>query len=292
MDSFKDKATVITGAAAGVGKAIAQRLGREGAPLLLSDIEKDKLDAVIAELKEAGVDAEGVRVDVTERDEVFALADKAFEKFGKVHCVFNNAGVGGGGGLTNWTIPEKAFRWAFDVNYFGPFYGIQAFVPRMLEQNEEGIISATSSGAGIVFPPGAPAYNCSKAALTALYEMLSHQFQSMSAKLRAALLFPGPHVINSDLMNSQRNLQDKYDDPAVRAGNGITDIPSFQQAMKMFIGKEVPLTEPEEFADYVHDALLEGKFWVKPTNDVTKQAIRTRFEEMISETGPSIPKMF
>ncbi|MEM9013699.1 MAG: SDR family NAD(P)-dependent oxidoreductase [Pseudomonadota bacterium] len=291
MDSFKDKATVITGAASGVGKALAERLGREGAPVLISDIEQDSLDTAVSELKDKGIDIEGMRVDVTERDDVFALADKAFEKFGKVHCVFNNAGVGAGGGALNWLVPEKAFRWGFDVNFYGPLYGIQAFVPRMLEQNEEGIISATSSGAGIVYPPSSVGYSCTKAALTTLFETLSHQFTQMSAKLRAALLFPGPHVINSNLMNSQRNLQDKYDDPIVRQGSGINDMESFQKTMKMFIGHEVPLTEPEEFADIAHDLLLDGKFWVMPMEQITKDAIRLRFEEMLSQTNPSIPKM-
>ncbi|MEM9706122.1 MAG: SDR family NAD(P)-dependent oxidoreductase [Pseudomonadota bacterium] len=291
MESFKDKSVVITGGASGVGKALAMRLGREGAKVIISDIEQDRLDAALAEIRDAGIDAKARRVDVSVRDEVFGLADEAFEHFGEVDCVFNNAGVGAGGGVTNWTISENAFRWGFDVNFFGPLYGIEAFVPRMLEQNKEGIISATSSGAGIVFPPSATPYCCTKAAVIALYETLSHQLQSMSSKLRAALLFPGPHVINSALMNSQRNLQDRYDDPTVRAGNGITDIPSFQAAMKMYIGHEVPLTEPEEFADYTHDALLDGKFWVMPMTDLNKDAIRKRFEEMLSETGPSIPKM-
>ena len=291
MESFKDKATVITGAASGVGKALARRLGREGAPLLIADIEEDKLANAVSELKDEGIDIEGARVDVSSRDSVFALADKAFDKFGKVHCVFSNAGVGAGGGATNWTIPEKAFRWGMDVNFFGPLYGIQAFAPRMLEQNEEGIISATSSGAGIVFPPTATAYSCTKSAVIALYETLSHQLQQMSSKLRAALLFPGPHVVNTDLMSSQRNLPDKYDDPAVRAGSGISDMDTFQQAMKMFIGHEVEITEPEDFADYAHDALLAGKFWVLPLTEKTQAAVRLRFEEMLSETGPSIPKM-
>ena len=291
MDSFQDKVTVITGGASGVGRALAKRLGREGARLLITDIEIKALNTTIEELKDQGMDVEGRQLDVTDRDAVFSTADYAFEKFGEVDCVFNNAGVGAGGGATNWEIPEKAFRWGMEVNFFGPLYGVQAYVPRMLEQNKEGIISATASGAGIVFPPMAPAYCSAKAALVAQYETLSHQLQMMSAQLRVALLFPGPHVVNTALMNSQRNLPKEFEDETLRKGTGITDMDSFQEIMKSFLGHEVDITEPEDFADYAHDALLAGNFWIFPTTDLTKKAIQIRFEEMLNETSPSIPKM-
>lgn len=291
MQSFQDKNVVITGGASGVGKALAMRLGREGAQVLIADIEPEALDKALADIQAAGIRAHAHVVDVASRDQVFALADKAFSLFDEVDCVFNNAGVGGGGGATNWEVPEKAWRWAFEVNFFGPLYGIQAFVPRMLAQNKDAVIAATSSGAGLVFPPMAPAYCCSKSALISLYETLSHQLQMMSARLQVVLLFPGPHVINSALMNSQRNVQPEFADEKVLAGNGITDIPSFQKTMKMFLGHEVELTEPEEFADYTHDAILDGKFWVMPMTEVTRAALRLRVEEMLTETGPSIPKM-
>ncbi|MDT0575192.1 SDR family NAD(P)-dependent oxidoreductase [Croceicoccus sp. F390] len=288
MDSFKNKNVVITGAGSGVGRALAHRFAREGANLLLADIEEDRVKSVADQIGDA---AEGMRLDVTDRAAVFAMADMAFGRWGHVDAVFNNAGVGGGGGATNWVTPEKAYRWAFEVNFFGPLHGLHAFLPRMVERGEEAIISATSSGAGIVFPPMSHAYSASKAALIALWETTQHQLDMNSSLVRAALLFPGPHVVNSDLMNSQRNLQAQYDDPALRAGSGINSIESFQATMKMVIGHEVDLTEPEDFADYVHDAVLDDKFWVLPLTDKTKQAIRLRTEEMLTQSHPTIPQM-
>ncbi len=292
MESFKNKNIVITGGASGVGRALAMRLGREGAHLLVTDIQNDSLDKTVQDLKAEGIEAEGKQLDVTKRDDVFTIADYAFEKFSPLDCVFNNAGVGAGGGAFNWEVPEEAFHWGMAVNFYGPLYGIQAFVPRMLEQDKEAIIAVTSSGAGVVFPQMAPAYCASKSAVIALYETLSHQLQLMGSKLRAAILFPGPHIVNTQLMNSQRNLLPEFDIPALREGSGITDLNSLQQVMKETIGHEVDITEAEEFADYTHDALLEGKFWVKPLTQMGKAAIRKRFEEMITETGPSIPTMF
>ena len=288
MDSFKDKNIVITGAGSGVGRALGLRFAKEGANLLLADVEEHRVMAVADEI---GSSAEGIQVDVTNRDAVFAMADHAYDKWGNVDAVFNNAGVGGGGGATNWVTPEKAYRWAFEVNFYGPLHGLHAFLPRMLERGEEAIISATSSGAGLVFPPMSHAYSASKAALIALWETTQHQLDMHSSLVRAALLFPGPHVVNSDLMNSQRNLQTEFDDPALRAGSGIDSIESFQAAMKMMIGHEVELTEPEDFADYVHDALLEDKFWVLPLTEKTKAAIRKRTEEILTQSHPTIPQM-
>src|SRR3546814_17957852 len=86
--------------------------------------------------------------------------------------VFNNAGVGGGGGPTIWDTPEKAYRWAMDVNFFGPLNGVLSFMPTLIAQGEEALMASTSSGAGIVFPPSGAAYSASKAALIALMEEL------------------------------------------------------------------------------------------------------------------------
>ena len=137
MDNFKEKTVFITGAASGVGKCIAAKLGREGSKLLITDIEQVALDKTVSELKAENIDVEGRKLDVTSRDDVFAMADYAFEKFGEIDVVFNNAGVGAGAGATNWEVPEKAFRWGMEVNFYGPLYGIQAFVPRMLKQDKE-----------------------------------------------------------------------------------------------------------------------------------------------------------
>jgi NAD(P)-dependent dehydrogenase (short-subunit alcohol dehydrogenase family) len=292
MKDWNGKAAVITGGANGVGKALAKRLAREGARVLICDIERSVLDVAVNELCAAGGDVAGEQLDVSDRDAVFAMADSAFARFGTVDAVFNNAGVGGGGGMVPWAAPEQAYRWAMDVNYFGPLYGMQAFMPRMLEQPDGSIMAATSSGAGLVFPPMSFAYSASKAALIALWEMLAHTLHNMESKVHAALLFPGPHVVRTELMNSQRNVQDRYAHPDVQAGSGVNSIDSLQQMMKAMIGKEVDLTEPEDFADCVVDALARDVFWILPLESAARDALKLRIEEMLTQTGPTPPKMF
>ena len=290
MKDFKGKAAVITGSASGVGLALAERLAREGCNVALADIEAPALEAAVARVKALGVDAIGVRTDVSKADQVEALAQKSFDHFGEVHLVFNNAGVGGGGAMTIWDTDVSAFRWAFDVNFYGVLNGINAFAPRLLRQNKEAVLSATSSGAGLIFPPNGPAYSASKAAVIALMEILSFQLMMAGSPVKAACLFPGPYVVDTNLFNSQRNAPEEYKNNN-QLGGGITSMESFQQAMEQMIGRRVETTQPEEFAEYVFAALQRDEFWIMPLNDRTAKALRDRFEGMIDKTNPMIADM-
>lgn len=292
MRDFNGKVAVITGAASGVGKQLALRLAREGVKIVLADIERGALDAATAEIRAAGVAAIGVVTDVSKREQVDALRDRAFAEFGKVHMVFNNAGVGGGGGPTTWETSEKAFRWAMDVNFFGPIHGLQSFMPRLIEQNEEALIAATSSGAGLVFPPASPAYSASKAALIAVMEIFALQLQMAGSKVKAAILFPGPHVVDTNLFGSHRNVQAEYADAATTAGSGVSNTEQFQGVMKIMLGREVPLTQPEDFAEETYQALLRDEFYILPLTEKTKAAIRKRTEIMLERGQPVLADMF
>lgn len=292
MKDVSQKTAVITGAASGVGKQLALRLAKAGAKIVLSDIEKVALDAAVAEVKATGAEAIGVVTDVAKRDDVDALCARAFDAFGKVHLVFNNAGVGGGGMPTVWDTPEKAYRWAMDVNFFGPLFGIMAFMPRLIAQNEEALMAATSSGAGIVFPPTSPGYSASKAALIALMEVLAQQLQMSGSKVKAAILFPGPHVVNTNLFSSHRNIQKEYSDPALKKGGAVNSVEEFQTVMKAMIGREVELTNPADFAEEVYRSVLRDDFYILPLNENFKGAIRKRYETMLSRGQPTIMDMF
>jgi NAD(P)-dependent dehydrogenase (short-subunit alcohol dehydrogenase family) len=141
MHDFHGRVTVITGGASGVGRAIGARLVREGAHVVLADIDHDRLDTTVAEIGAAA----GLTVDVTKEASVEALADQVFDRFGTVHLLFNNAGVGlGEAQRAIWTLPMNDWRWGFDVNVLGVVHGIRAFVPRMLERGEDGVVGVAA----------------------------------------------------------------------------------------------------------------------------------------------------
>jgi NAD(P)-dependent dehydrogenase (short-subunit alcohol dehydrogenase family) len=291
MQDFRGKVAVITGGASGVGRALGYALAREGASIVLADIEADALSRTTSELAATGATAIGVVTDVTDPASVQALADRAFGEFGRVQMVFNNAGVGGGGAPSIWDTSVNVFLWAFEVNFFGVLNGFKAFVPRLIEQDEECVIAATASGAGLVFPPSAAAYASTKSALIALTEVLSFQLKMCGSKVRAACLFPGPHVVDTKLFDAQRNLLKRFDDGSDQFGGGITDIESFQQVMEAMIGRRVDITQPEDFAEYVLGALRREEFWILPLTQKTQDAVRARFEGMLNHTNPVIADM-
>ena len=148
MQEFVNKVAVITGAASGIGEGLARRFAREGMKLVLADIEEAALLEVEKELRLSGTPVVAVKTDVSRKASVFGLADRAFEAFGRVHIVCNNAGVSGGLGHI-WDIPDQDWEWIMAVNLHGVLYGIQAFVPRMIEHGEEGLILNTSSTVGL-----------------------------------------------------------------------------------------------------------------------------------------------
>jgi NAD(P)-dependent dehydrogenase (short-subunit alcohol dehydrogenase family) len=292
MHDLNGKAAVITGAASGIGLALARRLAREGVALMLADLDAGALEAAVAGLARDGARVEGQPLDVTDRAAVEGLADRAFAAFGKVHMLFNNAGVHAGGARPMEATPVNAFRWAMDVNFFGPVHGIEAFLPRMQAHGEPALISATSSISGLLYPPGLAPYASSKAALVALMETLANQLSAEGSNVRAQLLFPGPHVVDTNLFGSHRLLQAKYDDPALRAGGRVQSMDAYRAMMRRTLGREAPTTDPADFAEEVLQAVLKDEFYVLPLTDRAKAAIRKRFETMIERGPPAAPDRF
>lgn len=170
MKDFRDKVAVITGGASGIGLATATALAREGARLVLADVEESALKAAVDGLRAQGAQAIGVRTDVGERAAVFALADEAFEEFGAVHVVFNNAGVAVGGPTQDASHAD--WEWSMRVNLWGPIHGVEAFVPRMVEQRQGGHVLFTASFAGLVPNRNLGPYCVTKFGVVALAECL------------------------------------------------------------------------------------------------------------------------
>ena len=281
MRDFRGKIAVITGGASGVGRAIGARLAREGARVVLADIDQAKLDATAAEI---GAEA-GMTVDVTKEASVDALAERLFDHFGAVHLLFNNAGVGLGEAKREiWTPPLNDWRWGIDVNVLGVVHGIKAFVPRMLASGEEGVVINTSStNGGLRSLPNTPIYAATKAAVTSISEVLYQQLLREGDKVRAAVLFPGPNTVNTSIMAS--NLVR----PADYAGDTPPDAVAYRTMEELVktTGLKIALTQPEEVADFAVEGVRAGRFWLLPESDAGDAMIRARTDGLLERANPA-----
>lgn len=280
MEDFAGKVAVVTGGASGVGRAIGARLVREGARVVLADIDQARLDATAAEIGAAGA----IAVDVTKEASVEALAASVYDRFGAAHLVFNNAGVGLGEAKREiWTLPVNDWRWGIDVNVLGVVHGIRAFVPRMLAGGEAGVVINTSStNGGLRSLPNTPIYAATKAAVTSISEVLYQQLLRAGGKVRAAVLFPGPHTVNTAIMAS--NLVR----PADYAGDTPPDAVAYRTMEELVktTGLNLQLTEPEEVADFAVEGVRRGRFWLLPESETGDEMIRARTDVILARADP------
>lgn len=281
MQDLKGRVAVITGGASGVGRAIGVRLVAEGARVVLADINQERLDETAAEL---GGGTVGLKVDVTKEESVQALADTVFDRYGAVHLLFNNAGVGLGEAQRKvWTLPLNDWKWGIDVNVLGVVHGIRAFVPRMLEGGEEGVVINTSStNGGLRSLPNTPIYAATKAAVTSISEVLYQQLLREGDRVRAAVLFPGPHTVNTSIMASRRVRPSEY------AGNTPEPPVAYEtmQDLMRTTGLQMKLTEPEEVADFAVDGVKAGRFWLLPASEDGDAMVRNRIDGLLARADP------
>jgi len=196
---------VVTGGAGGIGKGIVRALLAKGATVVIADVEESALDAAVTQMTGLGA-VEGVLCDVSDFDSVVALADQVFAVHGHCNLLFNNAGVGAGGGGRAWDHEPNDWKWCFGVNVFGTANGVMAFVPRMIESGQPGQVVNTSSGDGGFAPvPMASVYASSKAAVSCLTEALHHQLVTDGTRLGASVFYPSGGLMNTGLFNSHRN---------------------------------------------------------------------------------------
>lgn len=185
MRSLRGRTAVVTGAASGIGKALALRLSRERMRLVLADVDRRRLREVAAAIP----GSLAVRADVSEMADVQALARKAWAKFGSVDLLINNAGVAEVGPL--WELPLPRWRRLLGVNLWGTVHGCLAFLPRMLEQGTPGHVVNMASMAGLVAPAAAAAYAASKHGVVALSESLAQDLAARGAPLGVSVVCPG-----------------------------------------------------------------------------------------------------
>jgi NAD(P)-dependent dehydrogenase (short-subunit alcohol dehydrogenase family) len=285
MQDFAGKVAVVTGGASGVGKCLSADLARAGAHVVIADIDPARLDTVRSEIDAMGSGRTlAVACDVTKEDSVRALADAAFEAFGAVHLLFNNAGVGLGEAQRKiWDLPLSDWRWGIDVNVLGVVHGIAAFVPRMLAGGEEGVIINTSStNGGLRSLPNTPIYAATKAAVTSISEVLYQQLLREGSKVRAAILFPGPHTVNTGILASGEVRPKDY---VEHEGQTKVAYRTMEDLLRT-TGLKMKLTEPEEVAAFALQGVREGRFWLIPESADNDRLIGARTEQILARQDP------
>ncbi|MEO8541900.1 MAG: SDR family NAD(P)-dependent oxidoreductase [bacterium] len=273
MQQFKDRVAVVTGAASGIGLAMAQRFGAEGMRVVLADIENNALQAAAATLKAKGVPVLAHVLDVSKPDQVEGLAKATYEAFGAVHVVCNNAGVEVIGAAWEHTLAD--WEWVIGVNLWGVIHGVRAFVPRMIAAGEEGHIVNTASMAGLTTAPFMSVYDVTKFGVVALSESLHKDFMVTNQKLRVSVVCPG--LINTKIMQSSRNR------PADLAGGGSfsEQANQFRQALSAGLTSGY---DPSVVAGLVFDGIREEKFYIVPSQN--KDGIKRRSEDVVGERNP------
>ena len=188
MEDLTDKVVVVTGAAGGIGYAMAEAFAGVGAKVVLADLVEDELATAVERLTDAGATALGVPTDVSQADQVDALRDAALTAHGAVHVVCNNAGVGGGG--VSWTIPLEQWKWVLGVDLFGVIHGVHTFTPLFVEQGEGHVVN-TASMAGLLSPGFTAPYNVAKHGVVTLSETLFAELAMIAPGVGVSVLCPG-----------------------------------------------------------------------------------------------------
>ena len=203
MKLLEGKTAFVTGAASGIGLGIATALAQAGVKVMLCDIEKDALDKAVAGLRETNADVAGVLADVSLKDNLQRAADETIARFGKVHILVNNAGVGGGGDYGTWN--DAGWNWVLGVNLLSVVWGIEIFGPLIEKHSEGGQIVSTASIAGMVALTN-PSYDVTKFGVVALSEDLRPKLAARG--IGVSVLCPG--VIRTNIVSSGRNIPDRF----------------------------------------------------------------------------------
>ncbi|MBD0743690.1 SDR family NAD(P)-dependent oxidoreductase [Streptomyces sp. CBMA152] len=291
MRLAEGQTAVVTGAASGIGLAMARRFAAEGLNVVLADVEEAALDKAAEELREEGARVHARVVDVSEREEVRALADAAYDTFEGVHVLCNNAGVGSGAEGRMWEHEVNDWKWAFAVNVWGVFHGIQAFVPRMIASGEPGhVVNTSSSDGGIAPLPTASVYAVTKAAVVTMTESLYAHLKAEHARVGASVLFPGPHMLRTGLWESHRNRPERYAKERPRK-TPYRSLDQWEAAMRA-AGREIHFTPVEDVAGTVVDGIRADRFWLLPPSEHSDAQIRARSRSMLDRAEPTYLENF
>ena len=285
MEDLAGRVAVVTGGAAGIGRGIVGALLDEGCRVVIADIEADVLEATVDRLGARG-DVRGVVTDVSDPASVEALADRVYDELGACHVLWNNAGVTSGGGGNPWDQEANDWRWCFGVNVFGTANGVLAFVPRMIESGQDGVVVTTSSGDGGIAPvPYASVYASSKAAISCFTEALAHQFIAQKTKLSASIFYPSGGLLETGLWEAQRNRPEALARQRPRPPAPGTTFAEFKATLAA-AGRPTDVVDLAELGRFAVQGVKEGRFVISHNLDQAGRLLHARADAIATGALP------
>lgn len=264
FSTLAGKTAVVTGGASGIGLGIARQLRAAEMNVVIADIQQDALDHAASE-----IGATGIRTDVRDAESVQALADATIKRYGAVHVVVNNAGVGPLAPIADLQLSD--WKWMLGVNLWGVIHGVHAFLPLLRNNTDGGHIVNTASIGGLATGPGLGAYTVSKYGIVALTETLAQELAAEESKVGASVLVPG--TVRTNIANSTRNR------PAELGSGKLADV-------DLARGPDMGMRwlEPDDIGKRVIDGMATGELYIVthpeawPAVEARHQAIAAAFE--------------
>jgi NAD(P)-dependent dehydrogenase (short-subunit alcohol dehydrogenase family) len=270
MRELTGKAAFVTGGASGIGLALGHALAAAGMKVMLADVDAPSLASAVQSLKDIGPDVRSVACDVSDPRSVDHAANIAFEAFGKVHLLCNNAGVISAGGIENISLEE--WRWLIDVNVMGVLHGIRAFLPHIRSHGEGGHILNTASMAGMRNGLGLSPYSATKFAVVSISEGLAAELKPLG--IGVSVLCPG--FVRTRIMESQRNRHTSH------GSQSISNAESSQNAtIAKLIGLVNAGTEPADIATRAVAAIQNDELYVF-THPERRPDLQARFSAILA----------
>jgi NAD(P)-dependent dehydrogenase (short-subunit alcohol dehydrogenase family) len=276
VKSFKDRVAVVTGAASGIGLALAERFAAEGMKVVMADVETAALAKAAEGLKRKTPAVLATRVDVSQPKDVERLARETYAAFGAAHVVCNNAGVAVIGAAHEHTLAD--WQWVINVNLWGVIHGVRAFLPRMLAGGDEGHIVNTASMAGLTTAPFMSVYDVTKHGVVALSESMYKELAVTGAPIGVSVVCPG--LIDTNIMRSSRNRPEEL----AEEGKAGPMAQAFGQALADRLAGGYP---PSEVAEQVLQGIRDGRFYIVPAQPEVKGAIAIRAQDLIELRNPT-----
>jgi NAD(P)-dependent dehydrogenase (short-subunit alcohol dehydrogenase family) len=270
------KVAVVTGAASGIGAALADRFARAGLHVVLADVDEEGLTRTAEQVGTRGVESLSVLTDVSDEAQVQALAAATVERFEAVHLVCNNAGVVSE--ADPWLGPISAWQWVMGVNFWGVVHGMRAFLPFVVMSGGGHIVN-TASMAGLS-PGFSPSYDASKHAVVAITEDLFNAMTVAEMPIGVSVLCPG--WVRTGIVEADRNWPDDLGARPELAPTALTMHAHVERAI-------AEGTTPAAIADEVADAVVENRFWVIPHDDFLAVAVE-RWERIAQRIDPESPE--